>query len=95
MARAIENPSYHRYPNYLGDPDFRATVASWYGKRFQVPLDPTDEVVGLIGSKEGIAHLIWAMAGPEDLVLVPDPAYPVYRTQTILAGATPMSSRLS
>lgn len=89
MTEALHRQINHRYPNYLGSSDFRRAVAAWYQKRFDVTLDSVDEVVGLIGSKEGIAHLIWAMAGPGDLVLVPDPAYPVYRTQTVLAGAMP------
>ncbi len=89
MVRALGRPSNHRYPNYLGSLELRQAVAAWYLKRFDVRLNPSDQVVGLIGSKEGIAHLIWAMAGPGDVVLVPDPAYPVYRTQTALAGAEP------
>ncbi|AUW93316.1 MAG: LL-diaminopimelate aminotransferase [Sulfobacillus thermotolerans] len=89
LKHAVDNPQTHRYPNYLGSPEFRQAIADWYNQRFQVQLDPHNEVVGLIGSKEGIAHLIWAMAEPGDIVLVPDPAYPVYHTQTILAGAKP------
>ncbi len=87
MMRAVKRPSNHRYPNYLGSEAFRRSMAQWYHRRFGVEVDPQREVVGLIGSKEGIAHLIWAMAGPGDLVLVPDPAYPVYATQAALAGA--------
>jgi LL-diaminopimelate aminotransferase len=60
-----------------------------------VDLEPSCEVLGLLGSKEGIAHLIWAMAGPGDVVLLPDPAYPVYYTQSILAGAEPYSLPLT
>lgn len=87
LQAAAERPSNHRYPNYLGSPAFRQAVAAWYKKRFDVDLDPSAETVGLIGSKEGIAHLTWAMAGPGDLVIVPDPSYPVYLSQAILAGA--------
>ncbi|AEJ40989.1 aspartate aminotransferase [Sulfobacillus acidophilus TPY] len=87
LKRAVDNPTNHRYPNYLGSLPFRQAVADWYQSRFGVSLDPVDEVVGLIGSKEGIAHLIWAMAGPGDVVIVPDPSYPVYASQTLLAGA--------
>ncbi|PSR33142.1 MAG: LL-diaminopimelate aminotransferase [Sulfobacillus benefaciens] len=89
MQQAVADPSNHRYPHYLGSLQFRQAMADWYAHRFGVTLSPTDEVVALIGSKEGIAHLIWAFAEPGDVVLVPDPAYPVYYTQTLLAGAEP------
>ncbi len=89
MQQAVAEPSNHRYPHYLGSIQFRQAMADWYAHRFGVALDPSDEVVALIGSKEGIAHLIWAFAEPGDIVLVPDPAYPVYYTQTLLAGAEP------
>lgn len=95
LKRAVDNPETHRYPNYLGSLDFRTSMAQWYHNRFGVELDPRSEVLGLIGSKEGIAHLIWAMAEPGDIVLVPDPAYPVYYTQTILAGAEPYALPLT
>ncbi|WP_082344100.1 LL-diaminopimelate aminotransferase [Sulfobacillus thermosulfidooxidans] len=95
LKRAVDNPETHRYPNYLGSLDFRMSMAHWYRNRFGVELDPSSEVLGLIGSKEGIAHLIWAMAEPGDIVLVPDPAYPVYYTQTILAGAEPYALPLT
>ncbi|MBX5468143.1 MAG: LL-diaminopimelate aminotransferase [Firmicutes bacterium] len=88
MKRALDRAQNHRYPDYLGSRAFRAAMADWYRRRFGVTVDPNEEVVGLIGSKEGIAHLIWAWAGPGDIVLVPDPAYPVYQTVTLLADAT-------
>lgn len=87
LQNASERPQNHRYPNYLGSPRFRQAVAAWYKRRFDAELDPLTETVGLIGSKEGIAHLTWAMAGPGDVVLVPEPSYPVYFTQAVLAGA--------
>ncbi|MCL6563362.1 MAG: LL-diaminopimelate aminotransferase [Firmicutes bacterium] len=89
MKDALDVTENHRYPNYLGSNAFREAMADWYRTRFGVELDPVEEVVGLIGSKEGIAHLIWAWAGPGDVVLVPDPAYPVYQTVTMLSDATP------
>lgn len=95
LVSAAHNAANHRYPNYLGSLPFRTAISRWYDKRFGVTLDPASEVVGLIGSKEGIAHLIWAMAEPGDVVLVPDPAYPVYHTQTILAGAEPYALPLT
>lgn len=87
LKNAADQAKNHRYPNYLGSLEFRRAVSEWYEKRFQVNLNPLTETVGLIGSKEGIAHLTWAMAGPGDVVLVPSPSYPVYATQALLAGA--------
>ncbi len=87
LKNAASQAQNHRYPNYLGGVNFRRTIAEWYEARFQVSLDPLKETVGLIGSKEGIAHLTWAMAGPGDVVIVPSPSYPVYFTQALLAGA--------
>lgn len=89
MKNAVDRAANHRYPNYLGSLPFREAIVRWYDKRFGVSLDARNQTVALIGSKEGIAHMIWAFAGPGDVVLVPDPAYPVYYTQTILAGAEP------
>lgn len=94
LQEAAERASNHRYPNYLGSQNFRQAISAWYQSRFHVTLDAIENVVGLIGSKEGIAHLIWAFAGPGDVVIVPDPAYPVYRTQTLLAGAEPYAMPL-
>jgi len=65
-------------------------VASWYRRRFHVELDPETEVSMLVGSKEGVAHLIWGTCGPGDAVAVADPGYPVYQNQTRLSGATPI-----
>jgi len=89
MGRAIHKPAYHRYPDYEGATFFRTAVTAWYHRRFEVKLDPGSEVMALIGSKEGLAHLIWAFVDPGDIVLIPDPAYPVYRIHTLLAGGEP------
>ncbi len=86
LKKAVEDPSTHRYPSYSGMNDFRDSVARWYEKRFGVKLDPSSEVIVLIGSKEGIAHIPLAFVNPGDTVLVPSPSYPVYHTGTILAG---------
>ncbi len=68
---------------------FREAVANWYDRRFGVTLDPKDEVLSLIGSKEGIAHIYLAFVQPGDISLVPSPGYPVYNVGTILADGTP------
>ena len=86
MKKAIEDASTHRYPSYRGMPEFRASVARWYERRFAVDLDPDTEVLILIGSKEGIAHIPLALVDPEDVVLVPSPGYPVYSAATSFAG---------
>lgn len=88
LRQTVEDPSSHRYPEGLGSQTFRQAIADRYRTRFGVTLDPKTQVVALIGSKEGLAHLTWAYAEPGDLVLVPDPAYPVYAAQAEFAGAT-------
>ena len=89
MQRAVEKPEHHRYPSYEGMLSFRQAVADWYKRRFGVELDPQKEVVALIGSKEGIAHFPLAFVNPGDVVLCPDPAYPVYKIGTLFAGGEP------
>jgi len=86
---AAENPKNHRYPSYEGMIQFRTAVAEWYERRFGVKLNPQTEVLSLIGSKEGIAHIPLAFVNPGDIVLVPSPGYPVYRVSTLFAGGTP------
>ena len=79
----------HRYPPYGGTMEFKTAVAGWYARRFGVTLDADREVLALIGSKEGLAHLPWATLDPGDVALVPDPGYPVYRSATIMAEGVP------
>jgi len=87
LNRAVQDPRNHGYPNYYGIPELRQALADYYARRFNVTLDPAKEVVPLIGSKEGLVHLTNVLCNPGDVVLVPDPAYPVYRIAAILAGA--------
>ena len=86
LKRAAETPANHRYPESEGLPAFREAVARWYAKRHQVTLDPRTEVVSLIGSKEGIAHLPLCLIDPGDVSLITDPGYPVYEVATMFAG---------
>ncbi len=86
LQKAAEDPATHQYPSYSGMNDFRISVANWYRHRFGVELDPIEEVVTMIGSKEGIAHFPLAFINPGDLALVPTPAYPVYHVGTLFAG---------
>lgn len=87
--KAVSDPANHRYPSYSGMADFNAAVARWYKRRFNVDLDPGTEVVTLIGSKEGIAHIPLAFINPGDIALVPSPGYPVYHIGTQFAGGEP------
>ncbi len=89
LKKAAENPKNHRYPSYEGMIEFRTAVAQWYGRRFGISLDAKTEVLSLIGSKEGIAHIPLSFVDPGDIVLVPSPGYPVYRVSTLFAGGTP------
>jgi len=89
LKMAAENPENHRYPPYEGMIEFRRAVAQWYERRFHIKLNPETEVLSLIGSKEGIAHIPLAFVNPGDYVLVPSPGYPVYRVSTLFAGGTP------
>jgi LL-diaminopimelate aminotransferase len=87
MAEAIHDRETHRYPAYSGMNLFREAVARWYQGRFGVDLDPESEVLTLIGSKEGIAHLPLGINNPEDINLMTSPGYPVYQMGTLFAGA--------
>jgi len=89
LKKAAEDPRNHRYPSYEGMIEFRTAVAKWYERRFRVKLNPKTEVLSLIGSKEGIAHIPLAFVNPGDYVLVPSPGYPVFRVSTLFAGGTP------
>lgn len=79
---------FWRYPPYNGSEEFRKAVCLYYRRRYNVELDPDEEVVALIGSKEGIAHTFLALADNNDYVLIPDPAYPVYYTAARIAGCS-------
>ncbi|MBN2495820.1 MAG: LL-diaminopimelate aminotransferase [Deltaproteobacteria bacterium] len=84
---ALADPSLHRYPDYAGSARFRQACADWLEMRFGQRFDPQREILGLIGSKEGIAHLPLAVCNPGDVLLCPEPGYPVYAAAAQLAGA--------
>ena len=86
LRESALEPTNHRYPESEGLPEFREAVAEWYQRRFGVRLDPADQVVSLIGAKEGIGHAALCFVEPGDLALVPDPGYPVYTAGTVFAG---------
>jgi LL-diaminopimelate aminotransferase len=91
LNRASKDPSNHVYPSYIGMLSYREAVSNWYKKRFNVDLDPVNEVLTLIGSKEGIAHAPLAFINPGDVALVTDPGYPVYDNAVSFAGGVPYS----
>ncbi|HXX54876.1 MAG TPA: LL-diaminopimelate aminotransferase [Methanoregula sp.] len=85
LCEAAQDPANHHYPSYAGMQAYRAAVADWYKSRFGVTLDAGREVLALMGSKDGIAHIAEAFVDPGDYVLAPSPGYPVYRTGTLFA----------
>ena len=84
---SAQDPQNHRYPLDKGISELRYEISEWFSRRFGVKLDPEEEILPLIGSKEGIAHLPLAVIDPGDLVLIPEPLYPPYRSGAIFAGA--------
>lgn len=91
LLRAVQDPQDAARHRYGGDNPvfaFNEAVAEWYQKRFGVELDPATEVLQLMGSKDGIAHLPLAFINPGDVTLAPDPGYTVYRAGTLFAGGT-------
>jgi LL-diaminopimelate aminotransferase len=89
LKRAAELPANHRYPDYQGLDRFREAAAGWYKRRFDVTLDSDREACALIGSKEGIANFPVAVVDPGDVVLIPDPGYPVYYSGCVFNGGEP------
>jgi LL-diaminopimelate aminotransferase len=89
LAEAARDPGTHRYPSYVGMQAFREAAAGFMQSRFGLRFDPQKEVICVIGSKEAIAHFPFAFVNPGDIVLCPDPGYPVYATLTRFAGGEP------
>ncbi|MCR6638453.1 MAG: aminotransferase class I/II-fold pyridoxal phosphate-dependent enzyme [Sporocytophaga sp.] len=88
IVATAEKENTHGYQPYRGIPEFRQKIAEWYKKTYKVELNPNDEVLPLLGSKEGILHLTMAFLNPGEEVLVPNPGYPGYSSLTMLAGGT-------
>jgi LL-diaminopimelate aminotransferase len=89
LRDAALRPEMSRYPFQLGLPAFREAVSAWMAQRFGVTLDPFREVLPLVGSKEGIAHVALVYVGPGDVTVFPDPGYLPYLGGTLLAGGEP------
>jgi LL-diaminopimelate aminotransferase len=86
MCEAVRDPSTHQYPSYTGMIEFRKAAADWCKLSRGLDIDPATETLTLIGSKEGVAHVPLAFINPGDVVLCPDPGYPVYKIGTQFAG---------
>jgi alanine-synthesizing transaminase len=88
LVEAVQDPRTHRYSVSKGIPGLRRALAAYYGRRFDVALDPETEVVATLGSKEGLANLAAAVTSPGDTILVPNPSYPIHQFGFIIAGAS-------
>jgi LL-diaminopimelate aminotransferase len=89
LAEAVRNPNLYGYPTSEGSLAFREAVSRWYLHRFGVELDPASEILTLMGSQDGLAHLAMSLCDAGDVALVPDPGYPIYGASLVLAGVQP------
>jgi len=95
ITSSLQDPSAHQYQSYQGLPELRETIADFYQQKFGVIASPDNEILPLIGSKEGIMHISMAFLNEGDAVLVPNPGYPTYTAVTKLVGAIPKYYNLS
>ncbi len=95
LVEAARRNDTHRYSLSRGIPRLRKSICGWYQRKFNVELDPEEEAIVTIGSKEGLAHLALAVLGPGDAVLVPNPAYPIHPYGCVIAGAEVIYVRLT
>jgi alanine-synthesizing transaminase len=86
LKETVKDPRTHRYSTSRGIPGLRKAQASYYGRRFGVKLDPNTQVVATLGSKEGFANMAQAITAPGDVVLVPNPTYPIHSFGFIMSG---------
>jgi len=95
LIKQVKKPENQKYPASMGEEDFREVVARWYKIRFNIDLDPKEEISNVIGGKEGVANIARAFVNPGDIVLCPNPGYPVYENgATKLCDADPYSMPL-
>ena len=87
LIETVQNPRTHRYSNSRGIPGLRKAICGYYERRFGVEMDPESEAVVTLGSKEGLANLASAISTPGDVILVPNPSYPIHQFGYIIAGA--------
>lgn len=88
LVEAVRDPRTHRYSTSRGIKGLRRALANYYQRRFDVTLDPDEEVIVTLGSKEGLANLASAISAPGDIILVPNPSYPIHPYGFIIAGAS-------
>ncbi|MDJ0868108.1 MAG: aminotransferase class I/II-fold pyridoxal phosphate-dependent enzyme [Myxococcota bacterium] len=86
ICEAARNPRTHRYSSSRGVPNLRAAISEWYQRNHAVEVDPDGEAIAVIGSKEGLSHFVLMTIGPGDVVMCPDPAYPIHQYSVIIAG---------
>ena len=87
LIETINDPRTHRYSASRGIPGLRTAIAGYYERRFNVTIDPESEAIVTLGSKEGLANLASAVTSPGDVILVPNPSYPIHQFGFIIAGA--------
>jgi LL-diaminopimelate aminotransferase len=95
LNEEASKPDSHAYQNYKGSPLLRKALAEWYKKWYDVNLDPDNEILPLIGSKEGIIHICMTYLNEGDIVLIPNPGYPTYRSAASIAGANVVAYTLT
>ncbi len=95
LSNSAHNPKHHAYQSYVGLPALRQAFAGWYQTYFHVELNPANEILPLIGSKEGIMHIAMSYLEPGTIALVPNPGYPTYRAASLLTGAEVQDYELS
>ena len=95
IKSSLNDPSAHKYQSYQGLPELRSAISKFYKNKFSVDTNPEDEVLPLMGSKEGIMHISMAFLNEGDKVLIPNPGYPTYTSVTKLVGAEPLFYNLS
>jgi len=86
ICEAARDPRNHRYSASRGVPNLRAAISEWYARNHGVTVDPENEAIAVIGAKEGLSHFVLMTVGPGDVVLCPDPAYPIHQYSVIIAG---------
>jgi alanine-synthesizing transaminase len=87
LIEAAQKPVNHRYSLSRGIPKLREAITAWYKRHYAIELDPEKEAIVTLGAKEGLSHLVLAMTSPGDVVLVPNPTYPIHAYSVVIAGA--------
>ena len=95
LVASAQEQQNHSYQSYKGIPELRAAISDWYNTTYSVGLNPENEILPLLGSKEGIMHISMTYLNPGDEVLIPDPGYPTYTAATNLAGGKVVKYKLN